>query len=179
VCVLVGTALFALLLPVVGLLCDRIGATTVFLTAVFWLGTSSLIFFPMVNTKQTALLLVAAVAMSFGLAGTYGPVAGLISQLFPANLRFSGSALGYQIATLVAGAPAPFLAVAIYGSTGSSWGITGYMLVAVLVSGATGLILSRQGSKSPVVSSTPFDTSSATRPIATDALTDPSRGAWR
>ena len=37
----------------------------------------------------------------------YGPQAAFIAESFPGRVRYSGSALGYQLASLTAGGPAP------------------------------------------------------------------------
>jgi MFS family permease len=141
--VLVGTGFYAIQLPFVGWLCDRVRSPEgVFLAGTAVLGAAAWAYFPLLNTKSPAMMILAAVLMSIGLAATYGPVAVLIARLFPANLRFSGSSVGYQIATLLAGAPAPFVATAIHAS-GSWAGITVYMLVFVLISLVAALIIKR------------------------------------
>ena len=40
----------------------------------------------------------------------YGPQAAVIAEAFPARLRYSGSSLGYQLASLTSGGPAPLIA---------------------------------------------------------------------
>ena len=40
----------------------------------------------------------------------YGPQAALIAETFPTRLRYSGAGIGYQLASVVAGGPAPLLA---------------------------------------------------------------------
>lgn len=41
---------------------------------------------------------------------TYGPQAALITESFTEHLRYSGSSLGYQLASVIAGGPAPLIA---------------------------------------------------------------------
>ena len=43
----------------------------------------------------------------------YGPQAALIAESFGTNLRYSGAGLGYQLASVIAGGPAPLIAAAI------------------------------------------------------------------
>ena len=40
----------------------------------------------------------------------YGPQAALIAESFPTRLRYSGAGIGYQLASVFAGGPAPLLA---------------------------------------------------------------------
>ena len=46
----------------------------------------------------------------------YGPQAAFFSELFGTKARYTGVSIGSQLASLVAGAPAPLIALAILGS---------------------------------------------------------------
>ena len=142
-CVLVGTVVFAVGLPLSGVLADRVGTRKVFLAGATWLLASAAVLFPLLETRNTGLSMLAAVLLCAGLAFSFGPVAAMISDLFPARLRFSGSSLGYQLATLAAGAPAPFVATAVYNATGGSSGVTLYMVLVAAISLVGGLVVSR------------------------------------
>ena len=53
----------------------------------------------------------------------YGPAqAALIAEPFTPNLRYSGSSLGYQLASIIAGGPAPIIATALFAAYGSGYG---------------------------------------------------------
>ena len=64
----------------------------------------------------------------------YGPQAAFISESFPGSLRYSGSSLGYQLASITAGGPAPILAVLLLREFGTSTAIAVYMSVCALIS---------------------------------------------
>jgi len=49
----------------------------------------------------------------------YGPQAALIAESFTPRLRYSGSSLGYQLASITAGGPAPLIATALLAWTGA------------------------------------------------------------
>ena len=70
----------------------------------------------------------------------YGPQAALIAESFGTNLRFSGAGIGYQLASVIAGGPAPLIAAAILEKTGSSTGISWYIIGCCVVS-AIALVL--------------------------------------
>ena len=46
----------------------------------------------------------------------YGPQAAIISEEFPASRRYTGSGLGYHLAAITAGGPAPVIATYLYTS---------------------------------------------------------------
>jgi MFS family permease len=143
VLVLVTSTVYAVSMPLVGLLCDRVSSRAVLLAGLVALAGAVALYFPLVSTLQPALMMVAGVAIALGLSATFGPVATMISDLFPAQVRFSGTSLGYQVATLVGGAPAPFLAVAIFDASRSSTGVTAYMLGATLISLLCAVLVAR------------------------------------
>jgi hypothetical protein len=64
----------------------------------------------------------------------YGPQAAFIAESFPARVRYSGSALGYQLASLTAGGPAPIVAAILYQRYKTSMAIAIYMAVTALIS---------------------------------------------
>ena len=47
----------------------------------------------------------------------YGPQAALIAESFTSRLRYSGASLGYQLASVIAGGPAPLIATALFAAT--------------------------------------------------------------
>jgi len=57
----------------------------------------------------------------------YGPEAALIAEAFSPRLRYSGASLGYQLASIIAGGPAPFIATALFATYHSSLPIAIYI----------------------------------------------------
>jgi MFS family permease len=92
------------------------------------------IYFGLLDTRSTAL---AFVAILFALPLhdlQYGPQAAFIAESFPGSLRYSGSSLGYQLASITAGGPAPIIAVLLYQQFGTSTAIAVYMAICALIS---------------------------------------------
>src|SRR5262245_12853249 len=58
----------------------------------------------------------------------YGPQAALIAERFGPNVRYSGAGLGYQLASVIAGGPAPLIATKILKDTNSSTGVSWYSI---------------------------------------------------
>jgi hypothetical protein len=80
-----------------------------------------------------------AVALSFIPVMTmYGPEAALIAEAFTPRLRYSGASLGYQLASIIAGGPAPFISTYLFATYHSTIPIGLYVVVCAVISiGAT------------------------------------------
>src|SRR5215471_1367717 len=94
----------------------------------------SLVFFPLIDTKSVPLAALSICGMLLVQGAYIGPQAAVFSELFPANLRYSGASLSLTLGTIFGGAIAPFIATALYGATGNSWPVTGYAATLSLIS---------------------------------------------
>ena len=63
----------------------------------------------------------------------YGPQAALIAESFTGRLRYSGSSLGYQLASIIAGGPAPLIATWLYGEFKNPYVIALYIAVCAII----------------------------------------------
>jgi hypothetical protein len=63
----------------------------------------------------------------------YGPQAALIAESFTTRLRYSGAGLGYQLASVFAGGPAPLLAIWLLHRYDSSTPIAIYIVLCGVV----------------------------------------------
>ena len=57
----------------------------------------------------------------------YGPQAALIAEAFTPRLRYSGASLGYQLASIIAGGPAPLIATALFAAYHTGYAIAIYI----------------------------------------------------
>ena len=64
----------------------------------------------------------------------YGPQAALIAEAFTPRLRYSGSSLGYQLASIIAGGPAPLIATALFAAFHTGYAISWYIAACAVVS---------------------------------------------
>ncbi|MBF0816215.1 MFS transporter [Microbacterium paludicola] len=117
-----------------GILSDRFGRRTVYIGGWIVLALTVVALFPLVNTGTIGGLTAGVVLLGLGLGLTYGAQSSWYSELFPASVRFSGVSIAYAIGSIFGGAFAPTIATAILGSTGSTTGITWYLLGTVAVS---------------------------------------------
>ena len=64
----------------------------------------------------------------------YGPQAALIAESFTPRLRYSGASLGYQLASIIAGGPAPIIATALFAAYHSGYAIAIYIAGCAVIS---------------------------------------------
>lgn len=84
----------------------------------------------------------------------YGAVGGVLARVFPANVRYTGLSLAYQLSALVVGGGTPVLAQAILNSTGSIVGVAIASGIYALVSLVCMIaLLNRTGHRADALSS--------------------------
>jgi MFS family permease len=64
----------------------------------------------------------------------YGPQAALIAESFTGRLRYTGASIGYQLASIIAGGPAPLIAAALFATYRSWVAISVYISVCAVIS---------------------------------------------
>jgi MFS family permease len=121
-------------IPLSGHLSDRFGRKRVYLAGAIATGIFGFIYFAMLNSLVPALIFFGIVLSFVPHDILYGPQAALIAECFSARLRYSGSSIGYQLASITAGGPAPLIATALLAWTGSGYAIAGYIAVCAVVS---------------------------------------------
>ena len=87
----------------------------------------------MLNTASEAVIFAAIILSLLPHDMMYGPQAALIAESFTGRLRYSGSSLGYQLASIIAGGPAPLIATWLFGTYHSSYAIAIYIAICAVV----------------------------------------------
>src|SRR5437764_7555020 len=104
--VLAASVLSFFSIPFFGHASDRIGRKNMYMIGAAVTGVFGFIYFGMVNTAIAAIIFLAIVLSLIPHDMLYGPQAALIAESFTGRLRYSGSSLGYQLASVIAGGPA-------------------------------------------------------------------------
>lgn len=134
VAVLAASLLSFFAIPFFGHLSDRIGRKKMYLIGAAVTGVFGFIYFGLLNTKSPVLIFAAILLSLIPHDMMYGPQAALIAESFTGRLRYSGASLGYQLASVIAGGPAPLIATWLLGRTGSAYSIAGYVALCSVVS---------------------------------------------
>ncbi len=130
--------------PFFGYLSDVIGRKRMYMLGALAVLVWAYPYFGLLDTRVPALAFIAIVISLIPHDMQYGPQAALIAESFPTRLRYSGASLGYQLASIIAGGPAPLIAVYLLHKYGSSASISNYMIItAVLTLIATALLPDR------------------------------------
>ena len=121
-------------IPIAGHISDKIGRRKMYLIGVVTMGLFGFLYFGMVDTAAPALVFVAIVLSLIPHDMQYGPQAALIAESFTPRLRYSGASLGYQLASIVAGGPAPLIATWLFSIYHSGYAIAVYIAACAVIS---------------------------------------------
>lgn len=124
-----------IVIPLVGRLADNIGRRPVYFIGVIFAATWGFIAFPMFDTRDP-LIIILAICLGLVIhAFMYAPQPAIMSEMFPTRMRYSGVSLGYQVTSIFAGSLAPIIATALLSNFGS------YIPVAIYLAIAAGVTL--------------------------------------
>ena len=131
--VLIGSAVQVALIPLFGGLSDRYGRRPVYALGAVGAAVWAFVFFPLLSTRSSVVIVLATVVALITHAAMYGPQAAFIAELFSTELRYSGASMGYQIAGVLGGGIAPLVSIALAGATGTAFAVSFYVLAMVVL----------------------------------------------
>ena len=120
--VTLGALVATIMIPLMGLLSDRVGRQRMYAVSVFVLGLFIVPWFMLLNTGTTWGIVLATV-IAFGVL--WAPVTAVLgtlcSEIFSANVRYTGITLGYQLGAALAGGTAPLIATGLLAKYDGDW----------------------------------------------------------
>src|SRR5689334_12599297 len=134
VAVMAASVLSLITVPLSGHLSDRFGRRRVYMWGAALTGLYGFIYVALLNTTQPLLVFVAIFVSLIPRDIMYGPQAALIAECFPGRLRYSGASIGYQLASVIAGGPAPLIVAWLLAEYKSGWVIAGFILACAVIS---------------------------------------------
>ncbi|MGV2290113.1 MFS transporter [Trinickia sp. YCB016] len=132
--VLAAAVLEFFTIPLFGHVSDLIGRRKMYLIGAVCAGIFGFVYFSMVDTKSPLWIFVAIVLSLVPHAMLYGPQAAFIAESFTGRMRYSGASLGYQLASVIAGGPAPLIATALFAYYHSGYAVACYVLACAVLS---------------------------------------------
>jgi metabolite-proton symporter len=121
-------------IPLSGHISDLIGRKKMYLIGVVTMGIYGFVFFGLVDTTIPWAVFLAIVLSLIPHDMQYGPQAALIAESFTPRLRYSGASLGYQLASIIAGGPAPLIATALFATYHTGYAISFYIAALAVIS---------------------------------------------
>lgn len=132
---LAAVPFFAVFIVVGCVEADKVGRRPVLLVTTLLTVVFSLLA-PQLLATQNAASVFAFLAVGFCLmGGLFGPCGAYLPELFPANVRYSGSGLAYNLSSILGGAFAPTIATALvlaFGIQGVGWYLLAMSAVALV-----------------------------------------------
>lgn len=134
--VTLGALVATIMIPLMGLLSDKVGRQRMYAVSVFVLGLFIVPWFMLLNTGTTWGIVLATV-IAFGVL--WAPVTAVLgtlcSEIFTANVRYTGITLGYQLGAALAGGTAPLIATGLLAKYNGDWvPVAWYLAVTVTIS---------------------------------------------
>ena len=111
---------------------DKHGRKGIFMVGAILSGLWAFAIFPLVDTGNYWLIVMAISVGLIFLAMMYGPQAAFFTELFSTEVRYSGATLGYQFGAILGGAFAPTIAVKLWTDFGIIW-VSVYIAFAALL----------------------------------------------
>ena len=120
--------------PLFGHVSDRIGRRKMYMIGAALTGVFGFVYFAMLDTAVPALIFVAIFLSLLFHDMQYGPQAAFIAESFTPRLRYSGASIGYQLASIIAGGPAPLIATYLLATYHTGYAIAAYIALCAVIS---------------------------------------------
>jgi MFS family permease len=119
--VLIGSAIMVPFQFMFSSYSDRHGRKGIFMAGAVLTGLWAFVIFPLVDTGNFWLIVLAISGGLTFVSMMYGPQAAFFTELFSTEVRYSGATLGYQFGAILGGAFAPTIAALLWNDFGIFW----------------------------------------------------------
>ncbi|WP_089603935.1 MFS transporter [Acinetobacter piscicola] len=128
---LVATLCFAAFIPLSAVLAEKFGRRTTSIGVCIASALFGLVFASMLESGSTIIVFL-FLCLGLGLMGmTYGPIGTVLSEIFPTSVRYTGSALTFNLAGILGASFAPLIATKLATAYGLQ--AVGYYLTAASI----------------------------------------------
>ena len=140
---IIGVVFFGIFTLVSGPLAERFGRRSMLLVVTGGIIVFGFLFVPLLGGGGISVQMM--LILGFSLMGlTFGPMAAVLPELFPTNVRYTGSAISYNMASILGAAVAPFIAVALWTAGGGSPFLVGVYLAVMGAITFVALLISKE-----------------------------------
>ncbi|QDG64227.1 MFS transporter [Pseudarthrobacter sp. NIBRBAC000502771] len=138
-----GVVFFGIFTLVSGPLAEKYGRRKMLMAVTAGIFVFGLLFVPLFSGGFVGTM--GLLILGFSLMGlTFGPMGALLPELFPTNVRYTGSAISYNFSSILGAAVAPFIAVALWEAAKGSPVLVGIYLTSMAVLTLIALFLTRE-----------------------------------
>ena len=133
---LIGAAVQFFWVPLIGALSDRVGRKPLYLAGAVGVAIWTYVFFGLLDSKTSGTFILGVVVALMLHSLMYAPQAAFFSELFGTSVRYTGASVGYQLASIFAGALAPIIALNLLGDDlahPNTMGVVIYVAIASLI----------------------------------------------
>lgn len=140
---IIGVVFFGIFTLLSGPWADRWGRRRTLIWVTLAIIVFGLLFAPLLDGGHIAVM--AFLIIGFLLMGaTFGPMGALLPELFPTNVRYTGSGIAYNVSSILGAAVAPFIAVALWSAGGGSPFWVGIYLSVMALITLVSLLISKE-----------------------------------
>lgn len=132
--VMIGQGVAVVAIPILAIFADRIGRKPMMIGASMATVVWGFAFFALLDTRQPGLIILAAVGGLLIFAAYSSVIGAFFSELFPTKVRYSGTSVAYNVASLIAGSLSPIIALALYQTFGTGQAIALYLVLMGVIS---------------------------------------------
>ena len=140
---IIGCVFFGIFTLVSGPLAEKYGRRKTLLFTTVGIIVFGALFVPLFGAGTVGVM--ALLIIGFALMGlTFGPMGSVLPELFPTNVRYTGSAISYNVASILGAALAPTIALALLAAADGSPVLVGLYLSAAAVITLVALFISKE-----------------------------------
>ncbi|OII15497.1 MFS transporter [Curtobacterium sp. MCBA15_008] len=131
---MIGVVFFGILTPIAGILADKFGRRRTLIPTTIGIALFGLTFQIWFAASTGPITVVTFLIVGLSLMGlTFGPMGALLPELFPTNVRYTGSAIAYNVASIIGASLAPTIALALWQPDGNIFLVGLYLSIAAVV----------------------------------------------
>ncbi|GGF00250.1 MFS transporter [Mycetocola zhadangensis] len=138
-----GVVFFGIFTLLSGPWADKFGRRKTLIIVTSGIIVFGLLWVPLLGAGTVGVM--AFLIIGFSLMGmTFGPMGALLPELFPTNVRYTGSGISYNVSSILGAAVAPFIAVWLWAEADGSPFLVGVYLAVMGVITLVALILGKE-----------------------------------